>query len=175
MADCMMCGAPVEFSQFTALCNDCETANLDYANAEPVEIQVIPPAFTWSSQACQYAEHGPPGCSHEQHAIIGDQEVSVGDPDTEMLIDCLLMRDRHGALIGILNHYTGENEYEKTGNVNVWVRPDRQRRGIATALVREAQNRWNVDWRTQRYTEQGLALLKKLVGVAERNTPEATP
>lgn len=29
---CMMCGGEVEFPDFTALCNSCEDAELDYAN-----------------------------------------------------------------------------------------------------------------------------------------------
>jgi GNAT superfamily N-acetyltransferase len=159
---CLVCGHTVEFPEHTLLCNRCEQANLDYANANRTVVQVIPPAFTWESQACQYAESGPPGPNHEQHATAenGD-EVAVGDPRAVMLIDCLLMRDTDGALIGILNHYTGENEYEKTGNVNMWVRPDRQRRGIGTYLWGEAQARWNADWQQQRYTEEGFQWLRK--------------
>ena len=172
---CLVCGRPVEYDQFTSLCNQCDTAYLDSAN-EPVTILIIPPAFSWESQACQYAKYGSPGLTLEQHAVNAKaEEVAVGDPDTEMLIDCLLMRDVDGFLIGILNHYTGENEYEKTGNVNVWVRPDRQRRGVATRLLREAFDRWQVDWRTQRYTEDGLAMLKKLLPVTETNIKGVTP
>lgn len=169
MTGCIVCGAVVEFPEHTLLCNKCDKENLDYANrdyseAERVELLVIPPAFSWGSQACQYAQHGPPGLGHERHALDArGNEVALDDRAATMLVDCLLMRDVHGELVGILNHYTGESELEKTGNINVWVRPDRQRRGIATRLLREAQARWDVDWRTQRYTTDGLALLKKVM------------
>ena len=34
MTGCMMCNAPVEFPDFTDLCNACDKSNLDYANRE---------------------------------------------------------------------------------------------------------------------------------------------
>lgn len=131
---------------------------------EGVEVEVIGPAFTWASQESQYARSGPPGLSHEQHAIDAlGKEVPLGDPSAVILVDCLLMRDYQGKLIGILNHYTGDHPLEKTGNVNIWVRPRCQRRGIGTKLLREAQQRWGIDWRQQRYTVTGLKLLKGLL------------
>jgi hypothetical protein len=43
----------------------------------------------------------------------------------------------------MLNHYPkGEaGELEQAGNVNLWVRPSHQRRGFASRLLREANNR----------------------------------
>lgn len=133
---------------------------------EGVRVEVIPPAFTWASQATQYSAYGAPGLNYEQHAVNAKgKEVALGDPGAITIIDCLLMRDYRGHLIGILNHYTvnGENQLEKTGNVNIWVTPRCQRRGIATMLWREARQRWDVDWQQQRYTVSGLKWLKGLL------------
>jgi ribosomal protein S18 acetylase RimI-like enzyme len=135
---------------------------------EAVEVEVIPMAYTWESQAVQYAPTGQPGLGYERHYADGT------DTGPEAPVDCLLVRDANGMLVGILNHYPEDDPggREKAGNVNLWVHPDRRRRGIATLLLTEADARWSVDWRQQRYTEDGLRLLKsRLERVAERNTP----
>ena len=36
-----------------------------------MKIQLIPPAFSWESQARQYAESGAPGLTLEQHMAAG--------------------------------------------------------------------------------------------------------
>ena len=123
--------------------------------------------FSWRSQASQYAYRDTPGLSCEQH--------SVGVLGALTIVDCLLWRDEDGLLRGILNHYPdGALRYpstaplEEPGNITLWVDPQRQRRGIATALIREAVRRWNIDFDQQRYTPAGLALIEKF----ERQTPE---
>ena len=79
-------------------------------------------------------------------------------------MDCLLYRDSEGVLSGILNRYDGKNPLEKLDAVNIWVRPDRQRQGIATALLRDAKRRWpGITAEKQRYTEDGIKLLATLL------------
>jgi GNAT superfamily N-acetyltransferase len=114
--------------------------------------------FSWGSQARQYARTGDPGIGYERHYADGY------DRGPRNPVDCLLMRDVHGDLVGILNHYPEDHALgmERAGNINVWVRPDRQKRGIATRLVREAQKRWAVNAAQQRYTPEGLRLLASL-------------
>ena len=112
--------------------------------------------YTWESQACQYAPKGEPGIGYELHHA-NEYDAPPGAP-----VDCLLMRDRRGDLVGILNHYPTTSDLEEAGNVNIWVRPDRQKRGIASRLVREAQSRWEINFLQQRYSPAGLKLLASL-------------
>lgn len=114
--------------------------------------------YSWESQANQYAPLGAPGIGYERH-YANEHDAPPGPP-----VDCLLMRDRTGVVVGILNHYPvgGEDDLEQAGNINVWTRPDRQKRGIAKALLREAKARWDLDPRQQRYSAEGLALLHSL-------------
>ena len=113
--------------------------------------------YSWESQARQYAEHGDPGVGYERHYAGPNDREGEGPP-----VDCQLMRDQHGDLVGILNHYPTSSVLEEAGNVNVWVRPDRQKRGIASRLVREAQSRWEINFLQQRYSPAGLKLLASL-------------
>jgi GNAT superfamily N-acetyltransferase len=113
--------------------------------------------FTWESQARQYPTHGKPGLSYYR----GDVSEAFC-PGAH--VDCLLWRDDTGALIGILNHYPMDfPPYEKAGNVLVYVRADRRRAGIGTALVHEARTRWPVDFHAQRYTDAGAKLARSLL------------
>lgn len=108
----------------------------------------LPNVYPWESQAQQYPRRGPEGISYFAGEI----------PEINYTVDCLLYRER-GILVGILNHYPADQlPWEKAGNVNVWVHPDYQRRGIGTALVAEAVTRWGINFDQQRYTEQGAAL-----------------
>lgn len=140
-------------------------------------VDLIPgPAFDWESQAQQYPERGQPGLDVEQHYVDLASGMEVFPPQPRGLwwqtdmsmtkIDCLLMRDEVGVLVGILNHYDGRHPIEPTADaVNLWIRPDMQRRGLGRTMVLDAVRRWpGVTWEKQRYTPQGLALLESLGG-----------
>jgi len=131
---------------------------------------IIPaPAFSWESQAVQYGVDGEPGITLETHYIELDSGVEILPHmliklDNVTQIDCLLHRDRHGLLNGILNHYDGRCELEVKDAVNVWVRPDAQRQGIATALVIDALERWpGIADAPQRFTPEGMGLIQALL------------
>ena len=139
------------------------------------EVEVsMAPAFSWRSQAQQYDEQGQRGIQLESHWVEGsierfpDQEPGGAEylnslPNVSR-VDCLLYRDNDGTLSGILNHYDGKNPLEKLDAVNIWVRPDRQRQGIATVLLRDAKRRWpGVTAEKQRYTQDGIKLLAALI------------
>jgi len=143
---------------------------------EALKVEVnLSPAFSWDSQAQQYAELGHPGIWLESHWIEANGVERF--PDREpggaqhlnslphvARVDCLLYRDSEGVLSGILNRYDGKNPLEKLDAVNIWVRPDRQRQGIATALLRDAKRRWpGITAEKQRYTEDGIKLLATLL------------
>jgi GNAT superfamily N-acetyltransferase len=109
--------------------------------------------FSWESQATQYPRDGEPGIGY----FAGETDYGI--------VHCLLYRNKRGALVGILNYYDGylkPNVWETAGNVNVWVRLDYQRRGIGTALVAEAKQRWDINLDQQRFTASGAAFAEKL-------------
>lgn len=114
--------------------------------------------FTWESQAAQYPPSGQPGVSYFR-GDVSDDGYGPG-----AYVDCLLFRDASGVLVGVLNHYPADfPPYESAGNVLVLVRDDRRRRGIGTALLREAMTRWPVDLYAQRYTETGADFVGALI------------
>lgn len=135
-----------------------------------MEIQMIPPAYSWESQAKQYAESGEPGLTLEQHMVEVGTGIEVFDVPADLagpgvsVVDCLLLRDEVGSLIAILNHYDGKNPLEAVDAVNLWVRPDRQCQGIGKMMVREAMQRWpGIRLEKQRYTRMGMCLLISLI------------
>src|SRR5579875_2443961 len=98
----------------------------DYADP-PVSIEAAK-VLPWESQAHQYPPLDEPGIQYFR-AELGDGRW----------VDCLLHYDDDGRLSGILNHYPQAiPPYEKQGAVNIWVRPDRRRQGIARTLVENA-------------------------------------
>lgn len=134
---------------------------------------IIPaPAFSWESQAVQYAVDGEPGIALESHYIDLDSGVEILphmliELDNVTKIDCLLHRDKRGILDGILNHYDGKCELEVKDAVNIWVRADAQRQGIATALIIDALERWpGIADAPQRFTPEGIGLVQTLLSRA---------
>lgn len=107
--------------------------------------------FSWESQAEQYPEKGEPGIEHTTVRC----GISV--------VDCLLYRDESGCLVGILNHYNEFNPWEKPGSCNVWVHPDHQRRGVASALLRDAYHRWPLKNEDQEWSREGHAWITGLI------------
>ena len=138
-----------------------------------LKVQMIPgPAFSWKSQAAQYETSGVPGQRLEYHWVDLQSGEEVFPPDPQdgpdvvgcTRIDCLLHRGEDGLLEGILNHYDGRNPLESKDSINVWVRPDRQRQGIGSDLVRRAVTLWpGVTYDKQRYTDAGIALLQSMM------------
>ena len=110
-------------------------------------------AFSWSSQAVQYEQQGPPGIEYRRY-MEGD-----------IAIDCLLARAGGGReLVGILNFYPQDvREFEKAGNFNIWVKPIYQGMGIGTALVMEADKRWDLDLDQQRWSAAGKRLRMSVI------------
>jgi GNAT superfamily N-acetyltransferase len=110
--------------------------------------------YTWESQAAQYPPSGPPGISY-----------FCGKLSDELIVDCLLYRDETGELVGILNHYPADfPPYEREGDENIWVHPDRRRQGIGSALLLEARFRWGrrPDVDEPKLTESGVQFVRAL-------------
>lgn len=116
-------------------------------------------SYDWRSQYLQFDRVGEPGLSYEHHELPQlVRGVVHRNP-----VDCLLYRNRRGKLIGILYHYPEggimENGYvlEKPGAINILVKPECQRQGIATKLADEAARRWVIDVTVQEHTPEGAA------------------
>lgn len=106
--------------------------------------------LAWQGQAEQYPAYGEPGISY----FPGRTSYGV--------VDCLLYRNEQGVVVGILNHYGFDSPWEKTGNVNVFVRRNAQRQGIGTALINEAKTRWTINLDQQHFTPEGVAFAERL-------------
>ena len=108
--------------------------------------------FLWENQARQYPRYGT-GITYFK-----------GICEDNMWVDCLLYYGYDNELHGILNHYPFEMPpYQKAGSVNLQVRPDRRRKGIASALLDEAIKRFNVKLEDQEYTPDGERFIKNYV------------
>lgn len=130
----------------------------------------MPPSLPWGSQVVQYAHAEPPA---EPGITYYAGDMSDAYPGTPP-VDCLLSWDHTASgtrlmIVGILNHYPADYPpWERKGRVNVWIRPSHKRRGIGTALVREAASRWDIDPDRQRYTAEGAAFAERLAAKSSR-------
>jgi len=124
------------------------------------EVTVPAEAYTWSSQVMQYADATPPTTLPGFSTYEG---VVPGWPP----IHCLLWWDcttgGRPMIVGILNYYDFDSPWERKGNVNLWVRPSHQRRGVGSTLVRLADALFGpLNPEQQRYTASGAAFMNDL-------------
>lgn len=105
--------------------------------------------FEWENQAKQYPEHGT-GITYFK-----------GPWRDGKWIDCLLYYGDDKALQGILNYYPFDiPPYERKSNVNIQVRFDKRRNGIATALLNEGIVKFKINLKKQNYTHSGKKFIK---------------
>lgn len=123
--------------------------------------------LTWESQVSQYPARGVPGISYFRG-------YDSTHPERHH-VDCLLFRGPDGKLQGVLNYYAVDMPpWEKAGNMNMWVRPDKRRRGIGTRLLDEARRRWPFNLAQQRFSESGVHFMESyLEGRPEAANPPA--
>ena len=107
------------------------------------------PALRWENQARQYPEHG--------NGIV----YFKGNVENGIWIDCLLYYGDDNLLQGVLNHYPFESSYQEKGSVNIHVRQDKRRNGIATTLVDEAIKMFNIKLDEQEYSPDGERFIKQ--------------
>lgn len=106
--------------------------------------------FQWEKQAEQYPRHGS-GITYFK-----------GFYKDGKWVDCLLFYGEDNELQGILNYYPFERPpFQKRGSVNIQVRSDKRRNGIATALLDEAIGRFQINLKRQEYTPAGGRFIKK--------------
>lgn len=138
-------------------------AKFKYADDDHLNIKIT---TTWEAQATQFAPTGEPGITLECKTI--------GPPDKETVVDCLLYRDEDGILIGILAHYNDNHPSQVPDSVNLLVKPDQQRQGVGKSLAREACSRWPQilkvkGTKIQYWTAESLAWAEALVAKGEMN------
>ena len=110
------------------------------------------PIFEWKNQAKQYPENGT------------DLVYYKGVLPSGVNVHCLLYYGHTNILEGILNYYPIDLfPWQKRGSVNILVRHDRRRNGIATSLLDEAINRWNIKLEKQEYTKDGERFIYQYV------------
>jgi len=109
---------------------------------------------SWESQARQFPPSWEPGI----HLI--SPEVTVCGRAT--VVDCLLYYNDENKLVGIWYHYNEGNPLEQAGSCTLFVHPDHYRQGIATALLRRADELWDLKDQDT-YTDAGNAWIEGLV------------
>lgn len=119
------------------------------------EHSVLGGVYSWSSQAEQYPAKGRPGIGYFAGWMEG----------RDAPVNCLLYRHTDGSLIGILNHFPIDMDpFEQAGNICIWVKPQFQRRGIATALLTECVMRYgHINFSQQVYSKAGAALASAFI------------
>ena len=110
------------------------------------------PLFSWENQSKQYPKYG--------NGIV----YFKGIIKHGVWVDCLLYYGKDNILEGILNHFPFElYPYQKQGSVNIQVRPDKRRFGIATLLLNECISRFKINLFDQEYTPDGEIFIKKYI------------
>lgn len=106
--------------------------------------------FQWNNQARQYPENGS-GIMYFKGILPSGNHV-----------DCLLYYGADGLLQGYLNYFPIEIPFlQEKGSINIVVRHDRRRKGIATALLNEAIKRFEINLENQEYTNDGERFIKQ--------------
>lgn len=105
--------------------------------------------FAWEYQAGQYPMQGK-----------GIQYCRANIDDARW-VDCLLYYGDDLTLQGILNFYSFNfPPFQKKGSVNIQVRKDIRRQGIASTLMNDAMKRFEINLMEQDYTPSGIKFIK---------------
>ena len=111
-------------------------------------------------QLAQYPQSGSPGISYFR-----------GDLPSGLWVDCLVYRDNNGKARAVLNHFPVDTPpWEQRGNILILVAQEWRRRGIGTALLKEALTRWDIPLERQKSTKDGARFVKRYL---QRKTVEA--
>lgn len=105
--------------------------------------------FAWEHQVGQYPKQGK-GIQYFRAKISDNRWV-----------DCLLYYGDDSTLHGILNFYPFNfPPFQKKGSVNIQVRKDKRRQGVASALMNEAMKRFDINLMKQDYSPLGKKFIK---------------
>jgi GNAT superfamily N-acetyltransferase len=113
----------------------------------------------WLSQSLQYLTRTDiPKAPGIVHWTVPKNEAPVR-------IECLLFFDEDVQLRGILNYYPEGSAFgDEPHDTLTLVHPAHRRKGIGTALLKEATCRWpQIDLTKQSYTDEGWALAQTLL------------
>lgn len=100
----------------------------------------------------------------EQFPLRSEPGIEATERRTHStVVDILLNYDTDGRLQGIFYHYNPGNIFCPPGSCHCVVRPDRRRQQVASDLLREADKRWVIEEKNQRYTGDGNAFVEGLI------------
>jgi GNAT superfamily N-acetyltransferase len=106
-------------------------------------------------QAREFAAVGAPGMTRLVVRLQPTERYNVSCD-----VDCLLYRDKHGKLRGILTHHPyAVPPFASAHDVMINVEPRYRRKGIARRLLRRALELWPIDVHNQRCTADGAAFI----------------
>jgi hypothetical protein len=105
--------------------------------------------FEWENQSRQYPATGK-GIQYFKGICKNDKWV-----------DCLLYYGDDNKLQGVLNYYLfGFPPYQRRGSINLEVRSDKRRQGIAAALLNEGMSRFKINLKNKNIHFQAKNLLR---------------
>lgn len=132
----------------------------------------LPPAslrsdLPWDLNLQGYPILGEPGIAHHTTLVPMD----LRDRPRTTFLQCSILRDHHGRMVGKLNHYplgmfnpAWANKGEVSMGVGEYclvIRKSERNQGYGLALLEAADRRWSLDFWRQDYTVEGRALVVK--------------
>jgi hypothetical protein len=109
----------------------------------------------WVQSICKLPQFGPENIS--QFTI--DLSKEGGEPGE--YIEALILR-KNNKIRGVLFYFPVKLEKEKSGNINIMVHPDHFKKGYGKLLLKEAANRWEINFEQQIYTPSGHKFMTSL-------------
>jgi GNAT superfamily N-acetyltransferase len=123
------------------------------------------PPTVWKGQA----EQVPPHSARNGIQYMGDESDGVSER--------LLCYDDNGALQGIFKFFPRDVSGTEPRSGNKWttqagvfiilVHPDHQRQGVGMKLLQAADVRWKLNFKMQKYTESGAALVNEFLSLRD--------
>jgi len=101
----------------------------------------------------EYEGKGVPGGISHRYLEVGNGKIPV---------NYLLHHGDDGRINGILSHFPEGTPFEKPGSITVTVHPHHRDKGVGSALIRAAQDKFGIDLEQQEYTPLGYELYRNV-------------
>jgi GNAT superfamily N-acetyltransferase len=109
---------------------------------------------SWYADPLEYEGKGQPGIAHRQKTIEQDGR--------NIPINYLIHHSDEGQINGILSHFPEGTPHEKPGSITVTVHPSQRGKGIGSALVNAAHDKFGIDLEQQQYTPLGYEMYRNV-------------